>query len=323
MNTEMIVLYVFAFVLCCSIAYFFIRMLRNNNALQRVTDNARKSFEETVSKASQRKKDEEDDFLKYGKKEDSNWMFELDMTLERSGLRKIFPFLVTEIYLFIVGITTVLVGGITEWITDSIIYMFAAMAVCVCVNYIVVFLLNVRTDKLIDGNLLQFADLLESYALTSDDLTDIFEKVYEYLDEPLRSIILDGVTNMKLNGDQKLAFQRMRIKAGNRKFGELLYNLEECSKNNADYASAVRGIHQTLEVQQTEKEDRRRMANGARINIAIMIGIYCVALNIINGFVGENVFTYLQETAMGKLILILIIAIFIYVTYKLITMGEK
>ena len=323
MNIEMIILYVLAVVCCCIVAYFFVKMVRNNNALAKVTENARQSFEKTINKTSQRKQYEEEEFLRHGKTEDSNWMFELDMALEKSGLRKAFPFLVTEIYLFIVGIMTVVTGGIVEWLTDSLIYMFTGMALCVFVNYVILFILNVRTDRLIDGNLLQFADLLESYSLTSDDLTDIFENVYEYLDEPLRHIVMDGVTDMKINGDQTLAFQRMRIKAGNRKFGELLYNLEECSKNNADYASAVRGIHQTLEVQQTEKEDRKRMANGARVNIVIMIGVYVGALKIISGFVGKNVFVFLQETAIGSIILIFIIAIFIYVAYKLVTMGEK
>lgn len=323
MSIEMIVLYIVALAFCCGIASFFVKMVRNNNALKKVTENARESFEKAVNKASERKIFEEKEFLKHGKTEDSNWMFKLDMALEKSGLRKIFPFLVTEIYLFIVGFTTILVGGITEWITESVIYMFTAMALCVLVNYVIIFLLNVRTDRLIDGNLLQFSDLLESYSLTSDDLTDIFEQVYEYLDDPLRSIILDGVTDMKINGDQTLAFQRMRIKAGNRKFGELLYNLEECSKNNADYASAVRGIHQTLEVQQTEKEDRKRMATGARVNVFIMIVIYVIALKVISSFVDENVFTFLRQTPLGSVILIMIIAIFIYVAYKLITMGEK
>lgn len=322
MTVRLLVLYGIAFISCMVLGYLFINTVRRNNIMAHMAKNARDAMENTASKTLERKKNEEEEYRKYGKKDKTNIIYKLDIALEKTGLRNTFPFLVTEVFLLIVAGASIAILIIVEIVTNNMLYAIFGCVLNLLLVYLLIYILNERVNAKIDDNLLQFADLLESYSLTSDDIINIFENLYPYLDEPLHSIVLDCVNDVKISGDTELAFQRMRVKTGNRSFGELVLNIEECSKNNADYATVVRGIKATLDLRMTEKEDRKRMANGARFNIAIMLLVYVVSINIISDFVETDIITYLQATPVGIGVLCFLAAVMLFVLYKLITMGR-
>lgn len=317
------VLYTIAFGLCVGLGFFLVRTIRQNNVMTRMTSFAKESFQYTIDKTKERKYNAEEEYRKHGKKEKESVFYRIDIMLEKMGIRKNLPFLVTEIFLLLIVLISIGIGILVNIFTKNMLFTVAAFFLNLLFIYISCFLRAEYIDRKIEENILQFADLLESYSLTSDDIIDVFDNVYEYLDEPLRGIILDCVTEVKFNGDINLAFQRMRVKADNRKFSELLFNIEECSKNNADYGTVVRGMHELMEEQQGEQEERKRMANGARLNILIMLGVYVMSIKMLDDYVQINIIDYLQQTSAGEMLLCFLIAVFGYTIYKLFTLGKK
>lgn len=208
-------------------------------------------------------------------------------------------------------------------IFHNMLYEILIIAIYLFLVYIMMFLLVTHNSKVIEENLLQFSDLLESYSAASDDIIDIFEKTAEYLDEPLYSAIKKCVMEARTDGNIQAAFQRLKIRVGNRKLSELLSNIEECSNNNADYGGVVRRIHDSIETYITEKEERKKLAAGAKKNILLMVLVFLYSIKVVQDFIGMNVFTYLQKTPMGKIILIFGFGVTLFVIYKLVVMGKK
>ena len=317
------ILYTVALLSCIALGFAIVYIIKNNRIGAETSARSRRLLKSLTHKSMRRKEEEENSRLKLGNQKNKNLLFKMDLALEKSGLRRKFPFLVTEVFILGNAAVAGIIFFVVEGYKKSIVYSLLAVIIYLFIIYTIIYLMVQRNEKLIEDNLLQFANLLESYSLTSDDLVSIFENVYEFLDEPLRSAILTCVSEMKTTGDHRGAFERLKLKFGNRSLNELLTNLEECSKNNANYGSVVRGIHTTLETHLTEKEERKKLANGARLNIIIMMGINFYCLNTVGDFLEGNILSLLQSSAMGMCVLIVQFCVNIFCLYKILTLGRK
>ena len=305
---------------CVVIGYLLLREIKDNHAIESVTKNL---IEKTFDAEQKRKNREEQLQIEEGNREKMNLIYRFDLIIEKSGIKRKLTFMNTEIFIITVAGSSIIVGILSGMIFHNMLYEILIIAIYLFLVYIMMFLLVTHNSKVIEENLLQFSDLLESYSAASDDIIDIFEKTAEYLDEPLYSAIKKCVMEARTDGNIQAAFQRLKIRVGNRKLSELLSNIEECSNNNADYGGVVRRIHDSIETYITEKEERKKLAAGAKKNILLMVLVFLYSIKVVQDFIGMNVFIYLQKTPMGKIILIFGFGVTLFVIYKLVVMGKK
>lgn len=305
---------------CVVIGYLLLREIRDNNAIERATKNLVKK---TFDAEQNRKKREEQLQLEEGNREKVNLIYRFDLVIEKSGIKRRFKFMNTELFIITIVGGALIVGTLSNLIFHNMFYEILIISIYLFSVYIMMFLLITHNDKVVEENLLQFSDLLESYSATSDDIIDIFEKTSEYLDEPLYSAIKKCVMEARTDGNIQAAFQRLKIRIGNRKLNELLSNIEECSNNNADYGGVIRRIHGSIETYITEKEERKKLASGAKKNILLMVLVFLYSIKVLQDFIGMSIFEYLQQTPIGKIILIFGFGVTLFIIYKLVVMGKK
>lgn len=307
---------------CIAIGILFAIATKNfhpvKTTLKQIKEKSSKSEDERLKEAQKilREQGNQD-------KSDIKFMSRLDTTLEKSGLKRAFPFLNSEIFILFNCITFIIVGCVVEYITSSIFFVIVAMALMLFLVKLFLFILVARDENIIDKNIIQFSDLLESYSNTSDDIIHILDQTAPDLDEPLRSVVKECVTSSRLNGDMAAAFQVMTMKINHRKFNELIQSIEECSRNNADYSKIIRRAHESISTYVAEKEVRKTTANQAKLNIVIIVAIFFLMMYIISGILGMNVVMFLFSSTNGKIVLFFCGAILLYTLWKLLTMGEK
>lgn len=319
MNNKYIIilLFVIAILSCIGLALLLERELRENRAMTI----AKKFMEKTEKNSEARRKKEHKLQQEEGNRENKNIFLRLDLLLERSGLTRIIKFLNSETF---IGYMLCASVAIAWYVLKNYDYIFCTIAL-LCfwfVTYAIIYGFSIHTEKIINENLLQFSNLLESYSASSSDIIEIFELSSEYLDEPLRGAIKNCVIDARSGMSIRAAIEKVKIKMGNRKLSELLVNIEECSKSNADYAKIVRQMHISIDVYMTEKEERKKMVNQARAQIAIMVGVFIFSIKLIESMFEQQLFSLLMSTSMGKGIVLGVAITFFFVLYKMITMER-
>jgi len=314
------ILYGIIFLCLIGLSYLLAGLIQRKNVFS-VVANAIKDSTKDVS--SVRHKQEWEDFKAAGNTEKLNFFTRIDIAIEMSGLKTYFSWFNTELLLLIVS-AVVFAAGITVFIfTQSVLYAVVTLGLCIFTFYAVVYLLNSRVTKIVDDNLLQFANLLYSYSNSMNDLVELFDVASLQLDEPLRGAVKKCVNEIRMfEGDTSAAFGRLILKVRHRKLTEMLQSLEEGSRNNADYRAILSRCYDSISIYKDQKEIRKTMARGARLNVAIMIGIFVLCLMMVLSITQTSFYEFYFASASGKIMFTYCVMVFIYTFWKMITMDR-
>lgn len=309
-----------ALISCIALSYIVIKKIQENNAITLAT---KKLIKNTQNTSMERIKQEEEKRRLHGNYKNKNILYKMDISLLKSGLKKKFTFLSTELFFLIAAVIVVTAGMITLEFSKNLLYMILMMMLSAFVIYVAVYLLVQKNEKIIEDNMLQFADLLESYSSSSDDIINILDLIAIELDEPLQSSIYQCVNEARMDGDISSAFDRLIVRIDNKKFTQLIQNIEECSKNNADYGKVIRRNNESINLYISEKEIRKTMANQARINILIMFLIFGICIMFVSKFIDIGISEFFMSSGVGRGLFTITVMIFLYVIWKMISMGRK
>ena len=247
----------------------------------------------------------------------------MDIALEMSQLKTYFSWINTELVLFMVTVVTFITCTIVLILTKSILYAVLAVIVCIFFFYILVYTFNARITRVVDENLLQLSNLLYSYSNSINDLTTLFDVVAGQLDEPLKGAIKQCVNEIKMfEGDTSGAFGRLILKIRHRKLTELLQALEEGSHNSANYRQIISRCYDSISTYKGQKEIRKTMVKGARLNVVIMIGVFLLSLLLIFNITQMTFYEFFFCSFSGKIMFIYCMIIFLYTLWKWITMNK-
>lgn len=315
-----ILCYVISLICCLGLGYFLVKNIRKNNAISKA---ATRIAKESSQSFYERKKAEEERYIREGNIDEKSFLYKLDLIISKSGIQRKISFINTEIFILLVVIMMAIAIAVVTYITRNGFYGVITGTLVLFLVVCIMFYLVSRNEKILDENVLQFADMLEGYSAVSDDIVDIFERCAEYLDEPLKSAIKHCVAESRIDGNIKLALQRMRIRLGHRKLNEMLVNIEECSLNNADYRAVITRLKNSIGIYISEREERSKMARDAKVNMLIMLGVLVISMYVMQSFVEENIITFLMARTAGEFILYGVFVVVLITFWKLITLGKK
>lgn len=305
-----------AFISCVSMSYFFIKYIRKNNVFEKL-------LQESDNSTYERRIHEEERYKKEGNTSQRNTVYKLDLMLMHSGIKDKLPFINTEVFLLLLSCVTLLTTYIAGKLLQNSLLGLGFGTLVLFIIICILFVLVSRNEKIVDENILQFADLLESYSSISDDIVDILERSSEYLEEPLCHMVKECVTESKTDGNVRMALQRLRMRVGNRKLSELLLNIEECAQSNADYASVIGRCKNSISIYISEKEERAHIAKDAKINIVIMLGVMLVSMKVMESFIEDNIITFMMASYQGRIVLYGAFVVMLITLWKIITLGKK
>ena len=169
---------------------------------------------------------------------------------------------------------------------------------------------------------MKFANLLDNYSRSSDDIVAVMEHTWVYLNEPLSSAVRDCCTECRTSGDIHTAFKRLELSVRHRQFGELIRNIEMCSRYNANYSAVIRKNRGVLENYLAEKEIRRQLASRSRANILVLYGGAALVLKLMESIGEDSMFRLLASSFAGNVILAAGFCVILYSLRQMFLMGK-
>lgn len=321
MNIVIYLMYAIIFVAVFFTIFNFFRMAKDNEAIQ----SASKGFAKAVGKnEQQRKKDLMENAILEGELNNTSFFYKLDVMILQSGLKRKIPILTTESFLFFELLLSLVSGVIVHRITgEFLVALIAAILLCSAV-YVVIYIIAGQQYAQTERCIMQFANLLDNYSKTSDDIIEILGKIGYYLDEPLKTAVIECHIEAVNTGDITTAFRNLSVKIEHPKFKEIVRNLEICRKHEANYSTIIKDIRYILKEYLRAKEERKAEETTGRISMAFMLGIGAVILGFVNGFISKGtVFTVLMSSLIGQCILLYFVIVTIVIILNVIKVDKN
>lgn len=315
----MIVNKVLSFFLIVSFTIFIYQVIKI------VIDLRKKNFVGTMAKSlneryENRKILKKAQELYEGSVEDEKLMYMLDSLFERSGIKKIFPFLTSELLISITISVAIIVSMIINIKFKFWLYTTAAfVAVVFIVIFFLSFMSNLTYNK-IDNQIMVYVGTLKNLSETNTDIITIFEKSIPYARGPLKEYVEQFVFECKRGIPLERAFNNFKNKVESKRLKELITNLNISSNHNANYKKLLDKVKIIFKRHDYFKRKRQYIARVGRFGIVslIAIGGYIFSqMQQLNSDVG--VIDKLKESFVGNGLLIymgiiLIIALYIFLT---------
>lgn len=289
---------------------------KNNNIAKKIltlakeNENQRKSYEEEIR-------------IKEGNQEKDSLMFKLDLLLERSGIKRQFK-ITTEIFIIIQLVLFLAVFIIVSKIVGSWMLGFGAGVSFIVLCYGVIKFMNMSQQKKIEGQIIQFINLLENSSRQSDDIIYIFGQVYKFLDEPLRSYIYECYSEAYNSGDADTALQRLELKVQHPKLKDIIRNLLICSHHEANYEAIIKDSRRSVKLYLANLEERKAVLNNARVEIMIILIVGIFMIQLVGNILEMHVLKFLLTGGLiGQSLIAYMLVVFIIAVVKLINISDK
>lgn len=315
------------FLLCLASAFAITGSARKNKVFGRTGQTVVATWQKFLkyaSEATERRLQEEERLQReQGNREKKNLFYRMDELLIRTGVRRRLPFVTVELALLVSAIFSLVVLIVSTELSGSVVVGIGIIGTVYLVVYETASLLIRMRQRKVEDNILHFANLIENYARTTDDIVSIFRKISIYLDEPLRSAIETCYMEAYTSGDFAAACNHLEVSIGNRFFSDLIANIEICSRHRANYEEVIHGNKEIIRKYLSERDVRREMATDARMQILVMLIMGIMVVFFLDGLFEQGIFGLLLGNASGNAILGVLVIFILYIVHALFSIGGE
>lgn len=299
-------------------SYFLFTYLKNSNV---IANSFKNFYEKAEADVEERKRLEKMQQIESGNTDKESFLLKLDKTITYSNIRRYIPFLNSGVFIFSLVFFSSIALILGTILSDLSVGVTLAVIIVLVYVSVVLFLSN-KNYKQVEKNIVSFMNLVENYSKTNNDLVAILGKVYPYLEEPLKSNVLEAYQLGKRTGNTDMALERLQNSVQHKYFREIIRNLTICSHYEANYEEIIEDSRSQLMEYLAGKEERAAMVRNARIELIILIATSAVVMYLMGSFIGTNVIQALRESFIGEIILIYLIGILAVIAFNLIFMGR-
>ncbi|WP_343246766.1 hypothetical protein [Diplocloster hominis] len=250
-------------------------------------------------------------------------LYRFDLMILQSNIRYYLPFLNTEIFLVLMMTASVAAAALAKSLSGIWVLTIPAAAFTMFLFYLVIYSLSVSNYKKTQNSITQFANLLENFSETSDDLIFIFEKVCPYLDVPLRPALQECVSTARNTGNVEEALRNLELQIEHPQFRNLIRNLEICSRHEANYAEIIRDNRRSLQEYLQDQKERKALYDNGRIEISIILLLCLVVTSMLNGFIRHGFLYVLFHSVIGNGIALYCMIVLLACLYSMFFAGKK
>lgn len=238
-----------------------------------------------------------------GRKEKDGFLSKFDHLIARSGITSYIKFLNTEIYITMITVVELLCIGMSMMITHSILLTLCCSLVLLFLSYLLLYIMSGMNYKKTETNLLEFANLLENYSKTNDDIITILYKIYPYLLNPLHDAVEACVYEARSTGNVSNALMNLENKIEHDKFKEIIRNIEICSRYEANYDEIIKDSRKMLRDYIAAREERKALLKNSRIEMTIIIFCCSIIISMLDGFSTIGIVYILFHSMIGNALL--------------------
>ena len=202
----------------------------------------------------------------------------IDHELMYQGLRIRFKWLNTELYIAFQVVVNLILFLILGTVTKNLLIAAAAVVIELMIQKIILQTLSHIQYTSTEKTLLQFMNIIENFAMQSDDLINILDRQSYYLEDPIKSAIVHAVIEARSTGDSMTALKNLQDGVQHQFFKQFIRNLEVCQRYDTNYKEIIQDSRHVLEVElKNEKERQAIYANGRSEILAMLLcGVVCI-----------------------------------------------
>lgn len=158
--------------------------------------------------------------------------------------------------------------------------------------------------KKINDQTINFMNLVENFSRTSTDIAEVCDKAAFYIKDPLKSIIDDFVTDIRLYGNKEKSFMRVEKRLKGCKLQDIFKSFEICEKHEGNFAKIVHDSKKSVMEFDKSITIRRAIIANARADLLSLVFGGGIVMVMLNGFLSGNVLEILTGSYIGIAILI-------------------
>lgn len=247
----------------------------------------------------------------------------LEKQLVYSGLSRRFPFLTAELWILILLISGAVIYFICLLFTKSAGTGLLAALCDIAILLLIEKLLEMRNLKAVDGELIEFLNMLGNYSIATGEVTSVLHIVSRYFSNPLRNALEECYYEAQTSGNPSAALLALADKIEHPKFKELIKNIEICSRYSADFSVVVHDSRKIVQDYIRSKEERKSMAREAITNMIILCALLVVVVYAVTIFIETSMSYLLLHTGAGRICMVIVAAIFIAFVIEVMSVDGK
>lgn len=240
-----------------------------------------------------------------------------------SRIDKIFTFLTPELWLAIIivfGLFVFLISLI--FIKDFLLNVILGI---VAAGLLIFFemMLSMNNYQKVDKDLIQFLNMLGSYSLTAQEVTATFRKVARFMNDPLRTVLIECYEEARTSGKPEEALNNMTTKIEHPQFHEIIKNLEIAINYDADFTTVVKSNRQILQNYMSSKQERKALASDGMVNMFVMALALIGCVYFMGQLLGIDIWAELFGSLIGQIALIIEVVCFLAMFWKIYTVNKS
>lgn len=234
------------------------------------------------------------------KKEESDFYRKIRERLAYSGLSRKIKILTPENW--IVFLSLLFLGGflLVLLVTKKLLLGLAAGILAIIAMLFVESLLALDNYRRTDKSMIEFLNLLGNYSSQNTEITDVFEKIYHRIEEPLQSALRECIYESESIGTDK-ALLNLADKIEHPKFKEIIQNIRISIKHSDTFREVVENNNQNLSDYIKLKKETEQLAVGNFVQLAICAMLGAVIVYICGRTLNLNIIQYIRENIFAQL----------------------
>ncbi len=291
----------------------------------RIIERSVKKVYRSIENRERDREREEESFLLDSKRkiEKEGLLVKLDKKLTYSRIKRVFPWMKTEIYIILViGMMALSFFGVQifggSFLTSLVgaavpLIIFAATrSILTHINYVAT-----------ENDLLNLLNLLKNYSISSDEINNIFYRVSKYLNNPLREALEECYYEGKTTGNNELAMTHLIEKIEHPKFKELIQNIEICGRYNADYAAILTNSRRTIQDYISAQKEQKSANKAEMYTFLILVAAGAICFSLMGNMMGINIWNLLVTTTTGHILSCYFIALIGIFFWKIVLFDKN
>lgn len=177
-----------------------------------------------------------------------------------------------------------------------------------------------QTEK----ELVPFLNIVDNFSKTEKDLFQIFELAIPYLQEPIKTALMECGRHVSATGNRMEAIRDLLYRIAHPKFREIVQNLEICSRNEANYGQILGDMRDGLSSYMSNRKEEAAILREGQIQIAVIVGLGIPMVAMLS-VVTQVPLTDLTQNLFGRFVIGYWIVLILMIIYQMFfaTAGKE
>ncbi len=226
---------------------------------------------------------------------------EIDTLIRFSRLKDTISFISVELMLILMLILSLISSTIIQIILNNIFLTIVVFITAALVPIIILRSIAIKNYDEIDDGLLNASYTMLNYAKEKNNLYYIIEKTAQYVPGVLGMHLGRFTDNINNGMEPEAAFMKLKDSVENKKFRQLIDNLQVANKKNSDFSVVLENNNREWQSYYEQKQERNSEINKGKSAIFLML---IVGAGVFIGLLGmcEDLPYILLNKSIGKIV---------------------